>query len=170
MSAQPHLRIVDTGTGEIHDSCPQCAAKDDEIRGLQRDLRGWMTRYANLERDKRAEARSSDLWPAAQAVFRVWRQATGHGRSPWTEDRFWQIEPFLSNPKYGPDLCLRAVAGIAFDHYVSSRKNGTAIHYDEWSRCFKDADHVERFANAAPQGWRDDPVFARTLAELKPQR
>jgi hypothetical protein len=58
------------------------------------------------------------------------------------------------------------VSGIAFDHFTGTRKNGTAIHYSEWERVFKDAGQVERFANAAPQGWREDPVFAEALGRF----
>lgn len=164
-----HLHLlVNTETGERHefpDGCPHCSVKDDEIKGLQRDIRGWAARYAELERDKDAEARASKYWPAAVEIFEAWKAATGHKNSEWTSDRFWLIEPFLRRKKYGYEKCLRAVAGIAFDHFSAQRRNGTTVHYDEWSRCFKGADEVERFVNAAPKNWRTDPIFAALLKD-----
>ena len=168
MSARPKLRAVSVdGHGEVRELdptvCPHCQVKDDEIEGLQRDILGWTTRYANLKRDKEAEAKASEYWRPAMEVFKAWKKATNHPRCGWTVERFELVERFLRNEKYGREMCLRAVAGIAFDHFQGTRKNGTTIHYDEWERCFKDAGQVERFANCAPRDWRDDPIFAPLL-------
>jgi hypothetical protein len=163
MREAAHLRVVDTSTGDVLDEHPEVLRLNDEIRGLQRALASESRRYEELKRDKDAEARAHQLWPKAMDIFGAWQKATNHPRSEWTADRFWTIEPFLRNRKYGLEVCLRGVAGIAFDHYSTPRKNGSIRRFDEWERVFKSAGDLEERANAAPKGWREDPVFASVL-------
>lgn len=168
MSAQParHLRVVDE-TGQVLDEHPEIADLQGVVKGLESDVRKWITKYNDLLRDKEAEAQASQHWPLAVIIFKTWRKATGHKRSGFTADRFFLIEPFLKKSKvYGPTMCLRSVAGIAYDHYSSTRRNGSIQHFDEWERCFRDAGQIERFANAAPSGWREDPVFVDALEQI----
>jgi hypothetical protein len=153
---------MDRETGELFQRCPDCILKDDEIKGLKTNLKGWQLKYAQLRREKEAEARASEWWPVAVVLFGIWKDLTGHLQSAWSYDRFVLVVPFLS--AHGPTLCERAIAGIAFDHYSAPRKNGTTQHYNEWERCFKDSGQFERFANAAPQGWQP----TRRWDELSP--
>jgi hypothetical protein len=164
MSAQParHLRVIDD-TGEVLPEHPEIQRLEDEIKGLERALKTEIRRYEELKRDKDAEARAHQLWPKAMDVFNAWRKATNHPRAVWTADRFWVIEPFLKKKEYGLAVCLRGVAGIAFDHFSVRRKNGTVRHFDEFERVFADAKSLEERANAAPKGWRGDPIFAEVL-------
>jgi hypothetical protein len=160
MSA-PNLKLViNAETGEVVEpDCPECRRHLDEISGLERDLRGWAVRYAQLKRDKDTDAREHPMWPVGERIFREWRSVCRHPRSPWTPDRFWVIEPFLTNAKYGQEveqrvaLCRRAVAGAAFDAFEVKRKNGTVKRFDEWARVFKDSSNFEDFCNRAPKGW-----------------
>jgi hypothetical protein len=165
---KPALRIV-SDTGEILDQHPDVQRLEDEIRGLQRSLASESRRYEELKRDKDAEARAHQLWPKAMAVFKVWQQVTNHPRAVWTADRFWLIEPFLRKKEYGLETCLRGVAGIAWDHYSTPRKNGTIRHFNEWERLFKDAGSLEERANAAPKRWREAVMFAEVLDRWKEQ-
>lgn len=165
MSGEParHLHPVDRRTGEIGDAsypgCEECQKKADEIACLHRDLRGWAIRYKELERDRALEAREHALWPVGEMLFRAWRVRCNHPRSPWTTDRFWDIEPFLSSGKYGKTLedrvmlCARAIAGAGFDAFTVKRKNGSTKRFDEWTRIHKDSTQFEEFANRAPRGW-----------------
>lgn len=158
----------DRRTGEVVEvaPCPDCRDArqelmrlEDIITGLQRDIRGWAMRYRDLERDKGAEAREHELWPVGERIFREWRKLCRHPRSAWTPDRFWAIEPFLTNPKYAPKLedrillCRRAVAGAAHDAYEVKRKNQSTKRFDEWERIFESAGRFEEFCNRAPVGW-----------------
>lgn len=150
---------VDPETGEVLDPvhCDECRRKNDEIAGLERDVRGWAVRYAELKRDRDADAREHDMWPVGQQVFRQWRRDCRHPRSVWTADRFWLLEPFLTNPRYGKTtedrtrLCLLAVAGAAFDAFTVQRKNGSSKRFDEWERIFESAGSFEEFCNRAPR-------------------
>jgi hypothetical protein len=161
MAERAHLHVVvNPDTGEIVEpDCEGCRTKNDEIAGLERDVRGWAVRYAELKRDRDAEAREHPMWPVGERVFREWRQLCRHPRSPWTQDRFWQIEPFLTNPKYGKEeearvaLCRRAVAGAAYDAYKTTRRNGSVKHHNDWDLIFRSADKFEEFCNRAPTGW-----------------
>jgi hypothetical protein len=162
------LHLVDAETGEIHDECPACALKEVELKGLERDVRTWIKRYDELKRDKEQEAREDALWPQAVRVFQAWQAATGHTRSVFNAERFFLIQPFLRNTKqYGPEICLRAVAGIAYDCFSVKRKNGSIRKFDEWERAFGSAKEVEERANAAPRDWREREPFAQALDSIK---
>lgn len=118
-----------------------------------------MMRYRELERDKATEAREHPMWAPGEILFREWRTLCKHPNSKWTPDRFWDIEPFLTNGKYAPteqgriDLCRRAIAGAAFDCFVTQRKNGSAKRHDDWDLIFRNASKFEEFCNRAPLGW-----------------
>jgi hypothetical protein len=184
MAAQParHLHVIDAETGERFDECPTCATKEIELKGLQRDIRAWIKRYDELKRDKEQEAREDALWPQAVRVFQAWqtataqvrreagekRSATARENAEFNGDRFFLIQPYLKNTKkYGSEFCMRAVAGIAYDHFHTRRRNGSRKRFDEWERCFKDAREVEERANAAPKDWREREPFAQALDSIK---
>ena len=161
MSA-PNLKlVVNPDTGEvIEPDCLDCRRHLDEISGLERDLRGWAVRYAQLKRDKDTDAREHPMWPVGERIFREWRSVCRHPRSPWTPDRFWMVEPFLTNAKYGVELeqrvalCRRAVAGAAFDPFVSHRRNGSEHRHNGWDLIFRSSDKFEEFCCKAPAGWK----------------
>jgi hypothetical protein len=110
-------------------------------------------------------------------LFRGWRKRCNHPRSPWSADRFWQVEPYLSGGRYGGSLedrvklVARAIAGAGFDAFEVKRKNGTTKRFDEWSRIFKDSSTYEDFCCRAPRGWEpklsDGLLAAIGLAEAR---
>jgi hypothetical protein len=136
---------------------------------LHRDLRGWAIRYRELQRDKAEDAREHALWPVAEMLFKAWRRRCNHPRSPWTTDRFWVIEPFLSSGRYGGTLedrvrlCARAIAGAGFDAFSVKRRNGTVKRFDEFERVFGDSGKFEDFCNRAPRGW--EPTLSSGLLD-----
>lgn len=173
MSAQPqeghptHLRVVAIDeAGVAHDGCPHCEAKDEYIRqledertGAERDLNAWRARYAELKRDKEAEARKDPLWPDALRLFRFYCRLSAKDpskprRLTWNHERFDEVRPFLK--KHGLAMCERAIVGRVFDHHIGQRKNGSPIHYHEWSRIFGNmgkgsaAENFEESARRAP--------------------
>lgn len=143
-----HLRAVDED-GVVHEACPGCTRMSDEIEGLQRDIRGWAARYAELKRDKEADAQQSRYWPGAKEVFDYWRQVCNHPRSSWGADRFFLAEPYIK--KHGVEMCKRAVDGIAYDPFVTTRKNGSKKRHDGWHLLFKHPDAFEEYVNKAPR-------------------
>lgn len=179
MSAQPverHLSAVEDvaalpdvvihpGTGEQIQLGGMVQRLEDEVAGLQRDIRGWAARHAELKRDKDAEAEGSEVWPVALRVFNYWRIQCKHPRSEFTTDRFEMIRPHLekliapgkgkakdlpARIAHAEAVCKLAVDGIAFDPYVSQRKNGTKKRNDGWHLIFGSRDQFENRCNAAP--------------------
>lgn len=155
--APRHLRVIDTQTGELADDCESCRALSDQLAGLDRDLRAWRARYADLKRDREGEARASEYWQPGEWLFNHWRHVCNHPRAVFTVDRFWLVHPFLSNARYGKTMrdrvavCRLAINGAAFDAFTKVRKNGTVQRFDDWSLIFRDAAHMEEFANKAPR-------------------
>lgn len=152
------LRLIVSGsTGEVLGSgCEHCQDKDDEIKGLNRDLRGWMIRHENLKRDKEAEARADGMWQTAQRLFEHWKRKTGHTRSPFTATRFYECVPYLRDPKYGPEKVERAIVGLVHDPWVTVRRNGTRNNHDGWDRLFKSSDAFEEWNRCAPLDWKSE--------------
>lgn len=158
----PALIVVNPETGEQVGTLDQAQQRlKDEVGGLQRDVRGWAARFAELKRDKDAEAKDSPVWPAALRVFDYWRWECKHTRSAFTLDRFELIRPFLEKlgdqSKPEPDrlaeaeaLCKRAIDGAAFDPFVTERKNGSKKRHDGLDLIFRNADKMEEFCNRAP--------------------
>lgn len=159
------MTVVDATTGEVVELVEiielrrELARREDVIAGLQRDIRGWAMRFRELERDRAIEAREHELWPVGESIFRDWRKRCRHPRSVWTPDRFWLIEPFLTNQKYGAALddrialCRRAIAGAEFDAFRTERRNGSVKLHNDWDLIFRSSDRFEEFCNKAPKGW-----------------
>jgi len=143
--------LVDAATGqEIERTDVTCGQLEDQITGLQRDVRAWSMRYGELKRDKDIAAKHHPLYGDGELAFRHWKAACNHKRSPFTSDRFWLVLPFLENKKYGLKLVLRAIEGAEHDAFEVTRRNGSIRRFDEWERIFKNAGSFEEFCNKAP--------------------
>jgi hypothetical protein len=154
VAAEParHLAIV-----EAVEVDPQAQAFLDTIAGLEHDVRSWARRYAELQRDKNAEARAHDSWPTLSALFTYWRQLTGHGRARWTGDRFWLALPLWQT--FGTGNCAAGVAGIAHDPNRKPMKNGKVEVFDSFELLFRNAGTLERYIRRRPRGWVLPPQF-----------
>lgn len=153
-----HLRVVEhDDNGEvIQHTCVECCKHLDQITGLERDIRGWAMRYAELKRDKALEAEEHPCWDAGKWLFDYWRRACKHPRARWSHDRFWLVEPFLVHEKWGKTLharvalCRLAIDGAQFDAFQVSRKNGSRKRFDEFDRLFATTGSFEDFMSRAP--------------------
>lgn len=148
------LRVVDRTSGELQEHTTATMEAEiislrDELRGVTRDLRSWMRRYAELERDRDVEARESDLWAPAVILFKQWQRETGHPRCQWTTARFELIKPYLS--RHGIELCEKAIKGHAYDPWTTQRKNGTERRFDSWELLWRDEAHFEEAVNKCPR-------------------
>jgi hypothetical protein len=185
--SEPHLRaappLSDDGELETLDSLrAEIRRKDAVIRGQERDIRGWMVRYRQLEEDSDVTAREHALWTLAEHLFHAWQYACKHPKTHWTEGRFWLVEPYLSKQRYGRELeqryvgCCRAIMGARHDAYVVRRKNGTTWRWDEWDRIYGSVKDYEEFKEKAPTDWQpalslDTQALIATCEEkLKLQR
>ena len=152
-AARAHLHPVpkyDPETGEV--SCPHCLGLQDQLDGAHKEIKAWRARYANLVRDRQADAEAHALWPQAVRLFAVWKNLTGRKRSDFKADRFEQCLPFLK--AHGQDMAVRAIVGIAFDHFSDHRKNGSRRKFDSWELLFRNMDRTEECANRAPKDWK----------------
>lgn len=138
----------------------ELARNMDIIAGLERDIRGWAWRYAELERDRAQEAREHALWPVGKLLFVAWQRYCDHGQARWQPERFWLCEPFLSRASYAKTLearfvlSCRAIKGAQFDPWTKPRKNGTLYRHDGWETIFKSPGAFEDFRKRAPVDWR----------------
>lgn len=173
----PDLIIVNPETGVRVGLLSEYTQRiEDEVAGLQRDIRGWAARFGDLKRDKDAEAEESPVWPAALRVFTHWRRVCRHPRSVFTLDRFELIRPWLE--KLGDEkkppaerlaeaeaLCILAVDGINFDPFTTQRKNGTTKRHDGWHLIFDSAERFEERCNAAPIERIREVIGGRTVKQ-----
>ena len=133
-----------------------------EIAGLQHEIRSLAHKLEEAKRDREAEAREHDLFDQAMDLFDLWRRAAAeaegkkHKRNKFSGERFWLVLPFL---KGEAALCQRAIIGRCFDHYGADgklrRANGSAIHYCEFERIFKDRKEFEESVKRCPADWRE---------------
>lgn len=163
MPERPQLRVVDASTGELLASCPGCAELEDEIAGLNKDLRAWRSRYAKLARDAERDAREHRNWAAVAELFDFWRSECKHPRSRLNAERFALAQPYLD--KDGAPMCRRAIQGAAFDPFITHRKNGKPKRHDGWDLIFRSREKFEEFCNRAPE-----PIAADDLHKLATQR
>lgn len=147
-STPPVLRLV-TDDGEIIDA-ESVQLLRDQIAGLEAENRSWHYKYAQLARDREAEALEDPLWPKAMEIFDRWRAVCNHRGAQWTHDRFEMVKPYL---KSHPPIAIHfaAVEGIHLDHAVKTRANGSTKHHDDWHILYRDTDRFEEAINSAPR-------------------
>lgn len=137
------------------EECASCRDLEDKLKGAERDVNTWRLRYAKLARDKEAEAEGDKLFPVVRKLYEVWKRDCKHPRAGWDADCFFVAKPFLK--KDGYEMCLRAVAGAAYDPWKAKQRNGYMRRFDEWDRIFGSRSKFESFCNRAPRGWSPDP-------------
>lgn len=101
----------------------------------------------------------------AGRLFEVWKDLTGHTKSPFTTDRLNACLPYIK--QYGVETVERAIAGIAYDPYETIQKNGSRKRFDGWELIFKNAGRFEDCACRAPRGWTPTPCgFCRGRGQV----
>jgi hypothetical protein len=144
-----HLYPVDPETGELLETCPNCAELQVQLAGAEKEIRAWRRRYDNLERDKEAEAREHEFWARALRLFKIWKRECNHPRSVWSADRFWMCVPALRH--YGDAMVEQAIRGIAYQPNTREMRNGGIERYDRWETLFANVGRIEWYANRAPR-------------------
>src|ERR1700685_3230657 len=85
LQAVPSITVEQALTEEIEVLHVQLAGQD-------RELRAWRARYARLEADVEAEAKSD---PLAERVFAYWKRMTNHPRAELTPLRYRMLQRHL---------------------------------------------------------------------------
>ncbi len=132
----------------------ECAVLHDQLAGAEREIRGWRTRYANLARDKEAEAREDPQWPTALRLFKYHNRVFGHERCRWTAPRFFLVQGLLAEPD-GLERALRAISGHRRDAW-STQKGRTL-----WEHVFESQKTLEAAILKAPKNWQPPPGMPR---------
>ena len=135
---------------------PQYQAMQDTIDGLQRDIRGWARRYADLQRDKNAEAAAHEAWPTLLALFKYWRVLTGHTRTKWVTKqcgaaKFWVALPIWE--EWGTGNFAAGIAGIAYQPHTNPNRNGRIESYTDWETLCKNSGAMRRYIGRRPSDW-----------------
>lgn len=143
-------------SGEICDDCrPLFERLHDRNVGLEVTLR---SQAGIIGRNKREDDDLSShvFWDRAQRLFKVWQRATGHTKSRWSKARFRECVETLET--YEDEVILRAIEGLAFDPWITRRKNGTEQRHDGWHLLWKESTSIEEYANKAPMEWRGNLI------------
>jgi hypothetical protein len=106
--------------------------------------------------------RDTTLFPAANGCFDFWKERCNHPKTQFQAEHFKACLPYLRD--YGEEMCRRAIEGVAYDPYVTTRKNGSPKRHDGWSNIvFKNTESFTEHANKAPYHL-PDPKKVHTLA------
>ena len=116
---------------------------------LDRKWQAALRQISRLRNDRQREAKTHPRLREINEVIDLWKELCNHRNAETSPDRVLMVAPFLE--KHGLEMCKRAVRGRAFDHYVTTRKNGTKKRHDGLDLIFRDADHFEESANRAPK-------------------
>ncbi len=148
--------------GEIHEFQPRETAQQalenelgvlhDQLAGAEKEIRAWRTRYANLERDKLAEAERDVLWPLGVRLFSYWKRRSGHSRAEWTAARFQMVRMLLAKPD-GLERALRAISGCLSDPWRVEK------HLDLWEHIFESQKALESCLAKCPKNWQPPPGY-----------
>lgn len=153
--------------------CERCAPEfqrlSDELVGAMETIRRQAAALGKARREQGDGLKEHAHWERAQRLFQVWKRETGHVRSKWTTERFKRAIPFLA--EYDDEIWVRAICGLAFDHYTTDRANGTKQKHDGWDVLLKSTDKFEEYANRSPLTWRETlEEHAEELAKAKGQQ
>ncbi len=147
------LRLIDSETGAVVTATENVLLErieslEVDLSRAERDLRSKRRQLAAYEKDHQAEAEAHGLWPFASRMFRWWQAMLDHPRSEWTWQRFELVLPFLVGRKYGPEACLRAIAGRKADLWYVKRG------LTSWEDIFGDQGKLEKCLAQCPSDWK----------------
>jgi hypothetical protein len=143
MSAAPHLRLIDTETGEVqdHTSCPRCAEAIAEAEAWERKLLAADREIQRMKADKDAERLKDPKRAEIEGLFDYWREKCRHPNAKLDGARHDLIKKALK--RYTVDQLRMAIAGASVDAY---RDPQGKLH-DRLGLILRDSEHVEDFAN-----------------------
>lgn len=143
----PALRLVNTETGEVTDSCPGCAEKDETIAALQAEVGRQIARSAKLQkqvhRDLGLEPKAAQVENVYAEYVRVLHPKTRKKKVP--ADR---LKMGLARAEeFSEEEMVRAVHGARERRWITNRDTGEV--YDEWENIFRSFGHTRRYIKYA---------------------
>lgn len=143
MSAIPHLRLIDSETGEIreHSTCPTCEAAREEAETWERKLLAADREIQRLKADKDAERLKDPKRHEIEALFDYWTDRCRHPNAKLDGARHDLIKRALKS--YTVEQVRMAIDGASVDAYVDAKGK----RHDGLGLILRDAEHTEDFAN-----------------------
>ena len=146
MSARPALRLVDhlvDENGEVQD-CPHCQDARAEADVWEQRVLELERKVRRLEEDKGEALRRDKDYLAALGLFDEWRQETGHPKAKFDRNRAaLAIRMIRGYRNHREQLSWVIQYGKHFA-YVDEK----GVRHDSFGLLFRDAEHIERYANA----------------------
>src|SRR3954467_9867409 len=93
-SAAPHLRLIDSETGQIHDApstCPHCAEAKAETEIWEKRVLQLERQVKRLTEDKDAKLRADKLYPVALDLIDEWKRECGHPNASASDPKRVQL-------------------------------------------------------------------------------
>jgi hypothetical protein len=153
--AAPALKLIDGASGEVvagDDSSLMARIEEleRELQDAERDLRAKRRLITKLQKDKERERQNFEQREVVFKLFEFWQQRCQKPRSQCTADRFDALRKALESG-YTPRQVALAIAGAAYDPFVTKAKNGREIKHNDLELICRDGKHLESFANKAPR-------------------
>ena len=146
MSAAPHLRLVDTETGEMHEqgACPHCADAQAEAEVWEREVLKLKRQIKRLTDDRDAAALRDRYYPAAHSLFEEWQIECNHPNAKFDPAR---VRLALGVVKRYKDERDKLSWVIQAGKHLAYTDPQTGERHDGFGLLFRDSDHIERYAN-----------------------
>lgn len=139
MSAAPHLRLINTETGELHaetTDCPGCADARAEAETWEQEVLKLKRHIKRMDADKERERKDHARRNEILDIIDEWRDKTGHKGSKPSGDRFDAVRRMLETD-YTRENFSEMIDGLA------------AFPYQRYSA---------RFAEKVPNSERRDDI------------
>ena len=142
----------------LGEALERVAELQGQVDDLERDLRGKRLRIRGLESQLVDLRANYDRQDELKSIFDEWREVCGHKRARLSPDRFDAIRGLLevTRPEpYPREAFTAAIAGAAYDPFITRRRNGTQERHDDIALICKSGKHFEGFirrARATDQG------------------
>ena len=152
--AEPSLKLVDAN-GELQDGSDvalmaQVEELEQQLADAERDLRAKRRLITKLQRDKERERLAFDQRQTVIELFEFWQRKCGKAKSKLTPDRFDALRHALEIGYTAREIGI-AIAGAAFDPFVTKAKNGREIKHNDLELICRSGKTLESFANRAPR-------------------
>jgi hypothetical protein len=152
--AEPSIHLLDVATGEKVEATKNVLHErindlEKDLANCERDLRRERRRSKALERDRQRERDAYEQKDLVARLFDFWQVRCDKKRSKLTPERFDALKRALEWG-YSPREIALAIAGAAFDPFITVAKNGRLIKHQDLELILRDGKHVEAYANKAP--------------------
>ena len=146
MSAAPHLRLINTETGEVseHPECAHCAEAREEAEVWEKEVLKLKRQVKRLEDDRDEKALKDKNYPAAADLFEEWQRECNHPDARFDPAR---IRLALSAIKRYKDKREQLSWVIQCGKRIPYVDPSTGETHDGFGLLFRDSEHIEKYAN-----------------------